>query len=59
MIPANKMKPTAQPLASCARPADRYCGAASSVTADPSFWVLLGRRSFRRPWMLCRGNPHS
>jgi hypothetical protein len=31
---ANKMKPTAQPLASSARPADRYYGAACSDTAD-------------------------
>jgi hypothetical protein len=59
MIPANKMKPTAQPLASCARPADRYCGAASSVTADPSSWVLLGQPVVTGGLDALSGNPHS
>src|SRR4029450_244952 len=42
MMPANRMNPTAQVLVACARPADRYCGAACSDTADPSSSGLPG-----------------
>jgi hypothetical protein len=36
MMPANRMKPTAQPVGSAsARAADRYCGDACSVMSGP------------------------
>jgi hypothetical protein len=43
MMPANRMKPTAQVLVGFARLADRYCGAACSDTADPSSSGLTGQ----------------
>jgi hypothetical protein len=57
-IEANNRRPIAQTPTSPSQLSARYCGAGWSVTADPSFCVLLGWPGRCRPWRHRQGNPH-